>query len=178
MLRFANFIGPTIETPITRYLAMPAVPTAFGFDPRLQLLHEADAIETLRLATLSDRPGVFNVAGAGALVLSQAIRRAGRFPLPIPKPAVELVGRLIRRSGMVDFSPEQMQFLNFGRVVDIERLRTEFAYTPRYTTASAFESFLAERPVPPVISGERLRQAERLAGRVLRVSGAQAVANG
>src|SRR6266508_2052695 len=63
VLRFANFIGPTIDTPVTRYLALPVVPTAFGFDPRLQLLHEDDAIEVLRLATLGDHPGVFNVAG-------------------------------------------------------------------------------------------------------------------
>jgi UDP-glucose 4-epimerase len=178
VLRFANFIGPTIETPITRYLAMPVVPTALGYDPRLQLLHETDAIETLRLATLSDRPGVFNVAGAGALLLSQAIRRAGRLQLPVPGPAVELVGSVVRRTGIVDFSPEQTKFLNFGRVVDIERLRTEFAYTPQYTTASAFESFLTGRPVSPVISGEQLRRVERLAGRVLGVEAAQAVAHG
>ena len=33
MLRFANFIGPTIETPLTRYLALPIVPTGLGYDP-------------------------------------------------------------------------------------------------------------------------------------------------
>ena len=51
MLRLANFSGPTADTALTRYLAMPVVPTALGFDPRLQLLHEADAVEVLRLAT-------------------------------------------------------------------------------------------------------------------------------
>ncbi len=50
MLRFANFIGPTIDTPLTRYLALPLVPTALGLRPRLQLLHENDAIEVLRMA--------------------------------------------------------------------------------------------------------------------------------
>ena len=106
------------------------MPTALGYDPRLQLIHEADALEVLRLAATTDRPGVFNVAGRGTLVLSQAIRRAGRIQLPVPGPAVDWVGRLVRRSGMVDFSPSQMQFLNFGRVVDTTKLETEFPLHP------------------------------------------------
>jgi UDP-glucose 4-epimerase len=167
VLRLANFIGPTVETPLSRYLAMPAVPTALGFDPRVQLIHEADALEVLRQATMDDHPGVFNVAARGTLVLSQAIRRAGRIQLPVPGPAVEWVGRLVRRSGMVDFSPSQMQFLNFGRVVDTTKLEKEFPYTPRYTTVEAFESFLRERPLIPVISGRQLAQAEQAIGRVL-----------
>jgi UDP-glucose 4-epimerase len=160
LLRFANFIGPFIDTPLTRYFQLPIVPTAFGFDPRLQLVHETDAIEILRLAATSDRPGTFNVAGDGALMLSQAIRRAGRLPLPVPAPAVAFVGKTVRRSGMVDFSPEQMQFLNFGRVVCNARLKSEFGYTPAYSTAEAFDSFLTGRPVEPVINPGLVRAAE------------------
>ena len=68
---------------------MPIVPTSLGFDPRLQLLHEADAVEVLRLATRGDAPpGVVNVAGDGVVLLSQAVRRAGRVRLPVPAPAM------------------------------------------------------------------------------------------
>ena len=42
-LRFANFVGPYIDTPLTRYFQLPMVPTALGFDPRLQFVHEIDA---------------------------------------------------------------------------------------------------------------------------------------
>jgi UDP-glucose 4-epimerase len=178
VLRLANFIGPAVETPLSRYLSMPAVPTALGFDPRLQLIHEADALEVLRLASTSDRPGVFNVAGKGVLLLSQAIRRAGRIQLPVPGPAVEWVGRLVRRSGMVDFSPPQMQFLNYGRVVDTRKLETEFAYTPRYSTSTAFESFLAEQSPSPVISDGQLEHAERVIGQLLGIGRAQAAVRG
>lgn len=169
LLRFANFIGPYIDTPLTRYFQLPVLPTAFGFDPRLQLLHETDAIEILRLATTSSRPGTFNAAGDGAMLLSQAIRRAGRIALPVPAPAVSLAGRLVRSSGMVDFSPEQMQFLNFGRVVGNERLKAEFGYEPRYSTSEAFDSFLAGRPVEPVIAHSVIRSAESVLAGLLRV---------
>jgi UDP-glucose 4-epimerase len=145
MLRFTNFVGPEIETPLTRYFTLPVVPRVIGYDPRLQLLHESDAIEVLRLATMEDRPGTFNVGGAGVLLLSQAIRRAGRPEVFVPGPAVSMVGGLFRRFGLVDFSPEQLRFLEHGRVVDSSRLLNQFGYTPAYTTAEAFDDFVNSR---------------------------------
>ena len=41
----------------------------FGFDPRLQPVHEDDIVHALEHATLSSIPGVYNVAGDGVLAL-------------------------------------------------------------------------------------------------------------
>ena len=150
VLRFTNFIGPRIDSPLTRYLSLPAVPTVLGHDPRIQLCHSDDALEILRRATLEDHPGTFNAGGDGLLLLSQAVRRTGRPAVPVPPGAVSIVGNLLRRAGRIDFSPEQMRFLNFGRVVDTTVLRTEFGVVPRYTTAEALADYA--RTVPPVVS--------------------------
>ena len=150
-LRFVNFIGPRIDTAFARYFALSVVPVVMGFDARVQLLHEEDGVAVLERATTHELPGVFNVGGNGVLMLSQAVRRAGRIALPIPQPAVPLVGRLARRTRLVDFSPEQMRLLNFGRVVDTTRLRTEFGFTPRWTTVQAFDDFVSGRALRPVI---------------------------
>jgi UDP-glucose 4-epimerase len=162
VFRFANLLGPSIDSPFARYLSLPVVPTPLGFDPRLQFVHSDDAVEVLRLAALADRPGVFNVAGAGILLLSQAIRRAGRLRLPVAAPAVSLVGGLVRRSGLVDFSSDQVQFLTFGRVVDGTRLRTDFGYTPRYSTSGTLADFVAGRRIAPVLPPQGFRWAERV----------------
>ena len=161
VLRFANFIGPRIDTVLTRYFSLPVVPTVLGYDARLQLLHEEDALAVLERATRERLPGVFNVAGDGVLLLSQAIRRAGRIPAPIPEPAVSTVGRLLRNSRLVDFSPEQTKFLNFGRVLDTTRLRTEFGFVPRWTTAQAFDDYVRGRQLRPTIDPARVAAAER-----------------
>ncbi|MEN3361779.1 MAG: UDP-glucose 4-epimerase [Mycobacteriales bacterium] len=172
VLRFTNFIGPRIDSPLVRYFALPVVPTVLGYDPRLQLLHEDDALEVLRLAAVEERPGTVNVGGSGVLLLSQAIRRAGRLSVPVPGPAVSAVGRLIRRTGMVDYSPEQMRFLNFGRVVDTTRLRKDFGYTPRYTTVEAFDDFVRARQLRPLLDPALVDRTERAALAVLdRVGG-------
>jgi UDP-glucose 4-epimerase len=174
LLRFANFVGPQVGTTLTRYLALPIVPTAFGYDPRLQVLHEADAVEVLRRSALLDKPGVFNVAGGGAVLLSQAIRRAGRVAVPLPPPAVTLVSEFLRRTGRADFSRDQLQFLTFGRVVDIAKLETEFGYTPAFTTEQALEAFTVGAGIAPLVAPETVRRVEATLGGLITAGAATA----
>lgn len=161
--RFINLIGPEIDTVLGRYFALPVVPTVLGYDARIQLLHSSDALAVLEQATIEDRPGVFNVGCAGVLTLSQAIRRAGRVELPMPRAAVPSLGRVLRGARVVDFSADQVRLLNFGRVVDTTRLRTVFGYTPRWTTRDAFDDYVRGRGLRPVLDGHRLAG---LAGKV------------
>jgi UDP-glucose 4-epimerase len=158
VLRFTNFIGPAIETPLTRYLSLPVVPTVFGFDPRIQLCHEDDGIEVLRRCAIEDHPGIFNVGGDGILLLSQAVRRVGRVSVPVPSPTVSLVASLFRRAGLVDFSPEQMRYLEHGRVADVSRLAAELGWSPR-STSEAMQSFVERSP--RILNPETVAAAEQ-----------------
>jgi UDP-glucose 4-epimerase len=144
LLRFTNFTGPTIDSALARYFSLPVVPTVLGFDPRVQLCHEDDGIEVLRRSTLEDHPGIYNVGGEGVLLLSQAIRRIGRPSIPVPSPAVSLVAQAFRRAGLVDFSPEQMHYLQHGRVADVSRLARAFGWSPR-STVEAVDDFAQNR---------------------------------
>jgi UDP-glucose 4-epimerase len=166
-LRFANFLGPTANTPMAQYFSLPVVPTVLGYDARLQFVHEDDGLEVIRRATLEDHPGTYNVAGDGVLALSQAIRRAGRIEVPVWSPFVGLVGRWVRRGGFADFSPEQIRLLTHGRAVDTTRLKEGFGFAPRYTTAQAFEDFVVARRLNNVLSPELVAGAETMAGRIL-----------
>ena len=172
VLRLASVVGPTISTPLTRYLALPVVPTVLGFDPRLQLLHEDDAEAVLLRAALGDYQGAVNVAGDGILLLSQAIRRAGRLVMPVPQPAAGGVGRLLRQFGLVALTPERTRFLDFGRVVDTTRLVTDFGYQPRYSTAEALAEFVRGQHIRPVVEADLVARTEQgLRGLFGRLSG-------
>jgi UDP-glucose 4-epimerase len=142
----------------------------------VQLLHEDDALAVLTRATTGDFVGTVNVGGEGTLLLSQAIRRLGRVELPIPTPALGSVGRLSRRFGFVDYSPEQMRFLNFGRVVDTTVLHEMFGYTPRYTTEAALADYA--RTVSPVVSPHLVQSATTRVRSVLERAGDAASAVG
>jgi UDP-glucose 4-epimerase len=174
LLRFTNFIGRSIETPLTRYFRLPVVPTVFGFDPRIQLCHEDDGIEVLSRAVREDHPGIFNVGGPGVVLLSQAIRRLGKVGVPVPSPAVSLVARAFRTAGVVDFSPEQMRYLEHGRVADVSRLQNEFGWGPR-ATSQAFDDFVGATAGSRVLSPENAAAAEQ---RLLELAGRLSTATG
>jgi UDP-glucose 4-epimerase len=159
VLRLANQVGPTVDNPLTRYFELPVCPTVFGFDPRLQFLHEEDTAEVLRRATLGPAvDGTFNVAGDGVVLLSQAIRIAGKPPLPIPEPLVERVAELVALT--VDFSPEQVRFLQYGRVADTTAARERLGFTPKWTSRQAFEDFATTR-LSRLVTEERVARLER-----------------
>jgi UDP-glucose 4-epimerase len=163
MLRLANFIGPGVRTALTDYFSLPLIPTAFGFDARLQFVHEDDGLEALRLATAgpSSVNGIINVAGDGVLLLSQAIRMTGRPSIPVPGPLSGPLGQAIRRVGRADFSPEQVRFLSYGRVMDTGRMHTVLGLEPRYTTKEAFADFVRGRRLHGLLSRDVVEGVER-----------------
>jgi len=159
VLRLANQVGPTVDNPLTRYFELPVCPTVFGFDPRLQFLHEEDTAEVLLRAVLGPPAGAtFNVAGDGVVLLSQAVRIAGKPHLPIPEPLVSRVAGLVGRT--VDFSPEQVRFLQYGRVADTTATREQFGFTPKWTSRQAFEDFAATR-LHKLVTEEQVARFER-----------------
>jgi UDP-glucose 4-epimerase len=148
ILRTQSLIGPTVRTNMTDYLSLPVIPTALGFDPRLQLVHEEDAIEAFGRATHHAPRGIYNITGQGVVFLSKAIRMLGKVGLPMVYPAAKAASSVLRRVGTVDFPPDQLQFLIYGRVVDSKRAREEFGFTPRYTTEEAIADFRDHRDGP------------------------------
>ncbi|WP_190127187.1 NAD-dependent epimerase/dehydratase family protein [Streptomyces inusitatus] len=157
VLRFANILGPRADSPLAEFFSLPVVPTVFGYDPRLQFVHEDDVIDVLGIALHEPRratlnSGTFNVAGDGVLLLSQCARRLGRPTLPVLLPAVTWVGSALRAVGVTDFSPEQIRLLTHGRVVSTVQMRETLGFEPSFTTAEAFADFARSRPpglLPP-----------------------------
>jgi UDP-glucose 4-epimerase len=147
----AAVVGPSADSWFSRYLARPIAPTVLGFDPRLQLLHEYDAVQaTVRAARLRFA-GTVNVAGAGVVALIQALRLAGRLRVPVHP---GLVGELA-------------PLLRFSPVADTTRMITEFGYHPRYTTLEALYAHLRAHPGrigPGPLAAAALAGVQRLSG--------------
>ncbi len=160
ILRLANMIGPAMDTALSRYLANPVVPPVVGHDARLQLLHEQDALGALERATMAGKPGTFNVGASGIIMMSQAIRRAGRVPLPIPRFALAAVDSLRRATRYTELDREQLDYLSYGRVMDTARMRNELGYSPKWTTAEAFDDYVRGRGLTPIVDPRWVRSLE------------------
>src|SRR6202165_4241358 len=168
------------DTSLAKYLSLPIVPTFTGFDPRLQLLHEDDASEAIVRAVMGRHPGVFNVAGDGVVLLSQAIAIMGGSPLPVLPPYGRWFARLAMKVVAGVAIPRHLaDLIAFGSVMDRTRLEAEFGWKPAYSSRATMDALARgkqmeqiEAPSPPqkyelqVYLQQRRRRARSLpAGR-------------
>lgn len=162
------------DTTLAKYLSLPIVPTFAGFDPRLQLLHEDDAVDAIVRAVMGTHPGVFNVAADGVVLLSQAIAIMGGKPAPVLPPYGRSIARLaLRALTRVDLQGHLADLVAFGSVVDCSRLAATFAWRPAYSSRAVMDSLargkdaeVIEAPSPPQeyelqVYLQRRRRAER-----------------
>jgi UDP-glucose 4-epimerase len=142
MLRYQPSIGPALNSQITRLLSQPIVPTYLGFDPRLQFVHELDAVDALVAAIKNPVRGPVNVAAPGTIGLTKLVRMAGKPTLPLLPGLFGPVTDSTQRLGIESLSADFRRLLRFGRGIDITRLVEEVGYMPRFTTVQAVEDYV------------------------------------
>ena len=159
LLRFSNVLGEEIDTPITRALQLPLAPAVFGFDPRLQFVHEVDVIRAIMFVLEHDCDGTFNVAGDGLLPWSEVASLCGKRLAPLPPVGRGLAGAVLSRLG-IDMPPELVELLTYGRGVDNRRLRNAgFDYLS--TSAGAVRAFAEAARLRHTVGDEDTYRYER-----------------
>ena len=141
VLRFANVLGPDITTPMVKALELPIVPSLFGFDPRLQFVHESDVVRAILFALESELQGVYNVAGDGLLPASEVAAICGKRNLPLFPFGINLLSGPLARLGAIDLPKELIDLLRHGRGVDNRRLK-QAGFEYHFTSASAVADFV------------------------------------
>jgi UDP-glucose 4-epimerase len=147
ILRFPGIVGPTADTPMTRFLGEPAAPTLLGFDPLMQLIHEDDVVAALIHAVASDVAGVFNVAAEDVLTLNRIRGLAGKMPVSVFHPLAYWGSGLLGRAGLqVDrYVPIELDYLRYPWVADLTRMHQELGFAPQYTAEESVREFAEGR---------------------------------
>jgi UDP-glucose 4-epimerase len=159
-LRFANVLGDDVSTVFSRMLRMPAVPEVFGYDPRLQFVHEDDVTRALAHVTTQELPGTFNVAGPGTITWSEACRAVARRRLALPPVFTGAARVPLRLLRVVDIPPEVLSLLRYGRGVDTGAfVDTGFEY--RYTTPATVDAFARTTRLERVVGSPPAYEYER-----------------
>jgi len=151
-LRFANVLGPDVETSHIKLFSLPVVPMILGFDPRYQFVHEDDVVHALEHAVKHRAPGTFNVAGDGVLALSEVAGLLGKPYAPLLPPwGTGIATSVIRRSG-IEIPPEALNQMRFGRGVDNRRFKASgFHY--QHTSREAVMKLGEYLRLHPVVRG-------------------------
>ncbi len=147
VLRFANIIGPTADTPMTRFLSLQTPPILLGFDPLLQLIHEEDVLDALFRAMLNDRPGTYNVAADDVIPLSRILRLVRRIPVPIFHPLAYGGLKLLSGTSLqpLHYVPIEWDYLRYSWVADLGRMHDELGFDPLYSAAESLREFSGEK---------------------------------
>jgi UDP-glucose 4-epimerase len=98
-----------------------------------QLVHHDDVASATRAAVLGrGTPGIYNLAGAGELTVSELARELGWYSIPVPELAVDAVAEMVARLG---FLPAQAQWIAAFRepvIMDSTKARRELRWRPRH----------------------------------------------
>jgi UDP-glucose 4-epimerase len=174
ILRLAPLIGPQLTATVGHYISAPVVPTIAGRNARLQLLHAEDALAALECATVTPVAGTYNIAADGVVMMSQAIRRAGRIEVPMPLALFRSVGNALVGSSMRLYTDEQLEYFRFGCGLDTTRMRSEMGFEPRWTTMQALDDFVRAMQTRRIIGSEWIDRAEKTLTAIVGGNGAVA----
>jgi UDP-glucose 4-epimerase len=138
-LRFSSIVGPTADTPMTRFLKRPQAPVLLGFDPMMQVIHEQDVVEAIARAVLDDAVGAFNVAARQSLPLSRLTGLTDKPPLPI----LHLLAYRMPRALRPALFPIPPDYLRYPWVGDLTRMVETLRFQPRHGAPEALQSLAA-----------------------------------
>ena len=147
VLRFAPIFGSEVNNPLSRYLRLPVVPTRLGYDPRLQLISEHDAVRALEHALAHPTQGTFNVAALSQQYLSRILRLGHRVAQPLPRRAYDIAVKGMSRADL-HLPSHIKQLVHHGLITDTSRMVDVLGFRPRYNlrqTVLAGYGLLPER---------------------------------
>jgi UDP-glucose 4-epimerase len=139
VLRVGTILGATVNNQITALFEKPRLLAIAGADSPFVFVWDRDVAGAILHAVLSERTGVYNLAGDGALTIHEIARRLGKKTTVLPAWLLQAALAILKPFGLTRYGPEQVDFLRYRPVLDNRRLKEEFGYTPQKTSSEAFE---------------------------------------
>jgi UDP-glucose 4-epimerase len=143
VLRVGTILGETTSNQITALFEKPRLLAVKGSQSPFVFIWDRDVVGVIEHAIFSDKAGIFNVAGDGALTVPEIAKRLGKGCLVLPAWLLQGALFVLKGLGLSQYGPEQVNFLRYRPVLDNRRLKKEFGYVPRKTSSEAFEVWRA-----------------------------------
>ena len=138
VFRPGTILGERVASPITALFERRLVVGVAGSDSPFVLIWDEDVAACIVKGIHEGRSGVYNLAGDGAVSLPEIARRLGKPYLPVPAFLLAAALWVAKRLRLSERGPEQVRFLRHRPVLGNARLKSEFGFTPRYTSAECF----------------------------------------
>ena len=145
VFRIGTVLGATVRNQITDLFDKPRLIAIRGSDSPFVFIHDRDVVAAIVYAVDAVTTGIYNVAGDGALTIHQIAAKLGKRCVSFPPALLRLALRVLKALGLTQYGPEQLDFLRYRPVLDNARLKNEFGFIPRLTSAQVFDLYLEAR---------------------------------
>jgi len=145
IFRPGTILGEHTDNQITDLFDRRFILGIVGADSPFVFIWDADVVACLRQGIESDATGIYNLAGDGAVTLRSIARIQGKPYISVPGSVVGATLGVMKRLGITQYGPEQVDFLRYRPVLSNHRLINEFGYTPAKTSHEVLEYFLEAR---------------------------------
>ncbi|MBO9446313.1 SDR family oxidoreductase [Ruegeria sp. R14_0] len=139
VLRVGTVLGRKVENQITALFKKPRLLGLKGSDSPFVFIWDEDLADILVRAATDGPAGVFNVAGDGALSVSQIASEMGKTVRWLSPGLVKAALAIARPLRLSRYGPEQVRFLLYRPVLNNAALKSDFGYRPRFSSAEAFK---------------------------------------
>ncbi len=150
VLRPGTVLGASVANQITAMFERPVIIGIRGAEVPFVFIWDQDVVACIREAIEQRRRGIYNLAGDGVMTLAEIAKHLGKPYLALPACLVQGALSLLHPLGIAPYGPEQVDFLRYRPVLANDRLKSDFGYTPRLSSAEVFEFYWRSRG-----SGER-----------------------
>ena len=145
VLRIGTILGPTVRNQITDLFEKPKILAIAGSDSPFVFIHDQDVVGAILHGIDSRATGIFNVAGDGKLTIFEIAGRLGKSCRVLPAGLLKTALWVLKKLNLTQYGPEQLDFLRYRPVLLNTRLKNEFGYTPRLSSAQVFDLYRASR---------------------------------
>ena len=145
VLRVGTILGETVHNQITDLFEKPRLIAVSGSDSPFVFIWDQDVAGSILHAISTDKTGIYNVAGDGALTITEIAARLGKRCVVLPASLIGAALAVLKKLGLTQYGPEQVDFLRYRPVLDNRRLKQEFGYVPRKTSSEVFDFWRASR---------------------------------
>lgn len=145
VLRVGTILGVTVHNQITDLFEKPRLIAVHGSDSPFVFIWDHDVVGSILHAITTDKTGIYNVAGDGALTMAEIASRLGKCCVVLPAWLIGAALAVLKAFRLTQYGPEQVDFLRYRPVLDNRRLKEVFGYTPRKTSSEVFDFWRSTR---------------------------------
>ena len=139
ILRIGTILGATVNNQITDLFKKPRLIAIRGSDSPFVFIHDQDVVGAILHGIDSYSTGIFNVAGDGKLSIFEIATRLSKRCIVLPAWLLRSALWLLKRLGLTQYGPEQLDFLRYRPVLDNTLLKTVFGYVPKLSSSEVFD---------------------------------------